>query len=79
MLPYKTLSAMVTAKLPVTEMSLHMRLDVFLSPKFLVTVWEQTRPFSITEVRAFDEGRDLINRNPGVFNCGIYRVIQVEI
>ena len=51
----ETLLAVVAAELPVTEMSLNVRLDVLLTTKALVAVVKFAGPLLVRWVWSFDE------------------------
>jgi len=68
MLPYKTLVAVRALELSVSEMSLHMGLDVFFSTEALAAVRIQAKPSGITWIGRLNISRDVINGNTGVCN-----------
>lgn len=55
MTAHKTLVAVVTPELSITQVGLDMRLDVFFASKFLITTFVFADPFIIDRIWTFDE------------------------
>ena len=75
----KTLLAVVAAELSVTEMSLHMRLDVLFATKAFVAVFVLADPLLVDGVRPFDELCDVVKVDVGFLNGSTYAWLKVEV
>lgn len=70
----KAFVAMIAFELTITEMSLDMRFDILLAPKFLSATRVDTSPFlsavyrTIFGIGLFHVRRDVVKRDTGTFN-----------
>lgn len=68
MLSHEVVTTDTADELPVTEMGLDVRFDIFLSAKCPGTSWKYTHPAIIIWTRTIHECRDLFGGNASIVN-----------
>jgi hypothetical protein len=77
MLSDKALAAMGALKLTISQMGLHVGLDILLATETLITLWEEAHPLLVDRVRAGNVMCNIIDGDAGVLN-GVLKIQAVH-